>query len=197
MVDPLDGTKEFIKRNGEFTVNIALIENNKPTMGVIYTPVVDELFFSVPGKGAFKMDQAAVKLFDKGITLDEILNLSNTLPLKKDRKKFVAVGSKSHMTTETEEYLSKYRSKYNEIEILSKGSSLKLCLIAEGKADIYPRFAPTMEWDIAAGHAIIVGSGGLVIHAETKEELSYNKENLLNPWFIASTSKAVISDVSS
>lgn len=193
IVDPLDGTKEFIKKNGEFTVNIALIENNRPKMGVIYTPVVDELFFSIPEKGSYKMDNAKEKLSDESISLNRIIELSNKLPLSNKKGRFVAVGSKSHMTKETEDYLSVYRDKYDSIEILSKGSSLKLCLIAEGKADIYPRFAPTMEWDIAAGHAIIKGANGVIINADTKEELNYNKENLLNPWFIAASSKEVIS----
>ena len=98
------------------------------------------------------------------------------------------------MSVETEEYINSFKSKYNKIEILSKGSSLKLCLIAEGLADIYPRFAPTMEWDIAAGHAIINGTGGVVVHNDTKKELSYNKENLLNPWFIAASDEEVISN---
>lgn len=192
MVDPLDGTKEFIKKNGEFTVNIALIEQNKAILGIIYTPVADELFFSIPMKGSFKLENA--KSYMGFRELEALISKSKKLPVIEKERNFTALGSRSHMSQETEDYINTFRRKYDKIDVLSKGSSLKLCLIAEGLADVYPRFAPTMEWDIAAGHAIINGAGGNVIHANTKDELQYNKENLLNPWFIATAKESVICD---
>ncbi len=192
MVDPLDGTKEFIKKNGEFTVNIALIENNKPVIGVIYTPVTDELFFASPGIGSYKLENAKKQVDYEDF--DNLISRSTKLPVLRNDNCFIAVGSRSHMSVEAEDYINSFKNKYDKIQILSKGSSLKLCLIAEGLAHVYPRFAPTMEWDIAAGHAIINGSGGIVIDAKTKTELQYNKENLLNPWFIAASDKSVISN---
>lgn len=180
MVDPLDGTKEFIKRNGEFTVNIALIENGKATMGVIYVPVTKELYFS--DKLAYKVNN-----FDTPISsINELLNNANQLPLSQNRSNYVVVGSRSHMSEETEQFINEQKAKHAEVEILSKGSSLKLCMVAEGAADAYPRFAPTMEWDTAAGQAIANASGATVINWETKENMNYNKENLLNSWFLVS-----------
>ena len=178
MVDPLDGTKEFVKRNGEFTVNIALIENGKATMGVIYVPVTKELYFA--DKLAYKKGG-----FTKPITsIRELLGNANQLPLTQTRKNYVVVGSRSHMSEETEDFINEQKAKHNEVDILSKGSSLKLCMVAEGAADAYPRFAPTMEWDTAAGQAIVVASGAKVINWETKKLMEYNKENLLNSSFL-------------
>ncbi|NOZ48149.1 MAG: 3'(2'),5'-bisphosphate nucleotidase CysQ [Chlorobi bacterium] len=193
LVDPLDGTKEFIKRNGEFTVNIAFIENGYPVMGIIYTPVADELFFSGYNERAKKIENVHSLINSKAFDINLLLKNTIELPVSRENKHFVAVGSRSHMSAETESYINSYKTKHKTVDILSKGSSLKLCLIAEGLADIYPRFAPTMEWDIAAGHAIIKGSGGIVIDVNTKQELKYNKENLLNPWFIAAQNSDVIS----
>jgi 3'(2'), 5'-bisphosphate nucleotidase len=178
MVDPLDGTKEFVKRNGEFTVNIALIEDGKATMGVIYVPVTKDLYFS---------DQLAYKIeeFDAPIaSINNILGRAEQLPISQTRKNYVVVGSRSHMSEETATFINEQKEKHSEVEILSKGSSLKLCMVAEGKADAYPRFAPTMEWDTAAGQAIVNASGAKVINWETKETMQYNKENLLNSWFL-------------
>ena len=184
LVDPLDGTKEFIKRNGEFTVNIALIEDQKPVLGVIYAPVSDELFFGEEKTGAFKVENASRSLSDLKQTADW-MNTSNRIPVIRQDSMFRIVASRSHLNRETEDFINHVSQEKRNIELVSKGSSLKLCLLAEGKADIYPRFAPTMEWDTAAGHAIVSAAGGKVIHAEHKMELKYNKENLLNPWFIA------------
>ncbi len=178
LVDPLDGTKEFIKRNGEFTVNIALIENGVPVMGVIYVPVTDVLYFGSIEKGAFRVSQVrqTTNWFDK----------AEKLPQKTGDNTFRVVASRSHINPETEEFIQKLKADHPKIEIVSKGSSLKLCLIAEGKADIYPRFGPTSEWDTAAGHAIISASGGKVVLADNPDtDLKYNKENILNPYFIA------------
>ncbi len=178
MVDPLDGTKEFVKRNGEFTVNIALIEDGKATMGVIYVPVTKELYFA---------DKLAYKItgFDAPIqSVNSLLSNADQLPLTQNRTNYVVVGSRSHMSEETEAFINEQKAIHNEVDILSKGSSLKLCMVAEGAADAYPRFAPTMEWDTAAGQAIANASGARVINWDTKELMQYNKENLLNSWFL-------------
>lgn len=184
IVDPLDGTKEFIKRNGEFTVNIALIENNIPVMGVIYVPVLDCLYLGIIGKGAFKFENPLL-LSTSNISFDEFLNNAQKLPIKTNTT-FTVVASKSHLSKETEDYIESLRTSYPNLDFISKGSSLKLCAVAEGSADIYPRFAPTMEWDTAAGQAIVEAMGGKVTQTNG-EKLSYNREILLNPWFIAFT----------
>lgn len=165
MIDPLDGTKEFIKRNGEFTVNIALIQNARVVLGVVYTPVTHDLFWASKGKGAFRNgDSIAVnqaKYTDTGLKV---------------------VASRSHMNEETELFMSHL----NTPEIVSKGSSLKLLMVAEGLADLYPRYAPTMEWDTAAAQIIVEEAGGTVCIKDTEEPVAYNKPNLLNPYFLVS-----------
>jgi 3'(2'), 5'-bisphosphate nucleotidase len=180
MVDPLDGTKEFIKRNGEFTVNIALIHEQKAVMGVIYVPVKDELYFGAEGVGAYKVEEYSKK--NKG-DFSLLIMESNQIPQKTDRK-YTIVGSRSHMSDETLEFMDEKKKEVGEIEVISVGSSLKLCMVAEGKADAYPRFAPTMEWDTAAGQAIVEAMGGTVIDWKTKNPMLYNRENLLNNWFL-------------
>ena len=183
IVDPLDGTKEFIKRNGEFTVNIALVQNAVPVMGVIYVPVKKELYFAVEGTGAYKCS-GIVGLEDEGVTLQQMIEKSKRMPLADARDHFIAVASRSHLTPETETYIADLKKKHGNVELISSGSSIKICLVAEGKADVYPRFAPTMEWDTAAGHAIARAAGMEVYQAGKEEPLRYNKEDLLNPWFI-------------
>ena len=183
LVDPLDGTKEFIKKNGEFTVNIALIHKNKPILGVIYIPVIEELYFSLDKIGAYKINKITLVKVHR-LNIDELINMGVQLPLNHRKKKFTIVGSRSHMTKKTEEFIKKLQEKYGDVEMIFKGSSLKFCLMAEGLADIYPRFSPTMEWDTAAGHAIALGAGLKVIKHDKTNLLEYNKENLLNPWFI-------------
>lgn len=180
MVDPLDGTKEFIKRNGEFTVNIALIHQQQSILGVIYVPVKDELYFGINGVGSFKI-QAFSEKTDQSV--DEWMVEQNQLPQVFERP-YTIVGSRSHMSPETEEFIEEMKGKHGEIDIISVGSSLKLCMVAEGKADAYPRFAPTMEWDTAAGQAIVEAMGRSVIDWKTKENMKYNRENLLNNWFL-------------
>ncbi|WAA09719.1 3'(2'),5'-bisphosphate nucleotidase CysQ [Fervidibacillus albus] len=181
LVDPLDGTKEFIKKNGEFTVNIALISGGNPVVGMIYAPVLDTAYFAKKGVGSFKLEKAsAVEVQDDG----ELVNSSVKLPQLTKREKVSVVASRSHLSSETEEYINQIKEKYGEVKITSAGSSLKLCLVAEGIADVYPRFAPTMEWDTAAGQAIVEQTNGRVVK-DDGEPLTYNKENLLNPWFIA------------
>ena len=182
IVDPLDGTKEFIKRNGEFTVNIALVLKGKPVMGVIYVPVKKVLYFAEDTLGAYKIEG----IEDLGHkSLDDLISEAVRLPDKSiSRTNFVMVASRSHLTPETENYIDKMRVVHGDLELVSIGSSLKICLVAEGRADVYPRFAPTMEWDTAAGHAIASAAGMEVYQAETYFPLQYNKQDLLNPWFV-------------
>jgi 3'(2'), 5'-bisphosphate nucleotidase len=182
IVDPLDGTKEFVKRNGEFTVNIALIENGVPVLGVIYVPVHHVLYFGAKDFGSFKIEFSDDKL--EPLNFATLKDNAIILPELIDRNNYRIVGSKSHLTPETKAYIDQLKAEHENVEILSRGSSLKICMIAEGSADIYPRFAPTMEWDIAAGHAIAKYAGKQIIHYETKKELTYNTESLVNPWFI-------------
>ena len=179
IVDPIDGTKEFINCNGEFTVNIALIENQKPIIGVIFVPVSGELYYSSKEIGAFKVN-VDINDFDVEI----LISKAYKLPLQRKDKTFTIVASRSHMSTETDNYVQEMRSIHGEVNLISKGSSLKLCMVAEGQADSYPRFAPTMEWDTAAGHAICEHAGFKVIDMDTKEIMKYNREELLNKWFI-------------
>lgn len=181
IVDPLDGTKEFVKRNGEFTVNIALVHNGYPVLGVIYAPVLNTIYFAKEGVGSFKIEGVGNLSFQHEA---EVLSNAEKLSSVELNEEIAAVASRSHMSAETEEYINEVKKKYGDVTITSAGSSLKLCLVAEGKADVYPRFAPTMEWDTAAGQAIVEQAGGKVIQTGLKERLSYNKENLLNPWFI-------------
>ena len=167
IVDPLDGTKEFVKRNGEFTVNIALVKNGKPILGVIFVPVKGWLYYG-SSIGSFReIDGKKVKL-----------------PLDNKSTNFKVVGSRSHHSPETKEYFDDIKKRKKNVEIVSMGSSLKICLVAEGSADIYPRFAPTMEWDTAAGHAIAKYAGKKLIDLDTKKEMTYNRKELKNNWFI-------------
>ena len=183
IVDPLDGTKEFIKRNGEFTVNIALVENGVPVMGVIYVPVARTLYFAEENIGAYKLN--GIDCRSVGLSIEDLTEQADRLPLEQaDTKGFVVVASRSHLSPETEEYIQRLRKEYGDIHLISCGSSLKICAVAEGSADIYPRFAPTMEWDTAAGHAIARAAGRNIYQTDEKTPLHYNKEDLLNPWFI-------------
>ena len=181
VVDPLDGTKEFIKRNGEFTVNIALVEKGKPALGVIYVPVSRELYVGNVKKGVankYVLETHEVSESDLDFETCRIE------PAPANSKNIRVVGSRSHMNLDTENFVASLKQSDTNVEIVSKGSSLKFCLVAEGKADVYPRFAPTMEWDTAAGQAICEAVGLEVISKETDRPLLYNKENLLNPWFL-------------
>jgi len=183
LVDPLDGTKEFIKRNGEFTVNVALIMNGYPLMGVVYVPVSGELYFAMESEGSFKVNNIPPSI-EADYRFEVLKQEASKLPVPTIRDKFTVVGSRSHMTDETREYIDRFKGKYGEIDIISRGSSLKMCMVAEGKADIYPRFSPTTEWDTAAGQAVAEQAGCVVIAVETGSRMAYNKEELDNPWFI-------------
>ncbi|MCK0115063.1 3'(2'),5'-bisphosphate nucleotidase CysQ [Gelidibacter sp. F63206] len=217
IVDPIDGTKEFIKRNGEFTVNIALIKNQKPVLGVIFVPVTGDLYFScsclsgrqasscpsLPGEvihaggrratstspdsyrdststsGSYKVKVDLIN-FD----IESLITKAERLPLPRTNNRFTILASRSHPSEASESYIHKLKQKHGEVELVAKGSSLKFCLIAEGQADCYPKFGPTMEWDTAAGQAICEQAGVEVLDWNSKEDLLYNREDLLNPWFI-------------
>ncbi len=172
LIDPLDGTKEFVKKNGEFTVNIALVSGGVPVLGVVYQPVGENLFWAKQGEGAWKSvaDATSVKL-EGGphySTLTEV----------------TVVASRSHLSDDVRKFVAGLKEEGKKVEFLSAGSSLKLCLVAEGSADVYPRLGPTMEWDTGAAHAVAAEANRRVTNYETGEPLRYNKENLLNPFFI-------------
>lgn len=185
LVDPLDGTKEFVNRNGEFTVNIALIEQDRPVAGIIYAPVTDSLYVGIEEYGAFRIN--GKKYLESNIrSLSELKAISELLPVEKASRIYTVLASRSHSNPETEAYLKKVAVSHPEVEFLERGSSLKFCSMAEGSADLYPRLGPTMEWDTAAGHAIAIQAGCNVNQFETGLPLMYNKQSLLNPWFIVS-----------
>ena len=181
IVDPLDGTKEFIKRNGEFTVNIALVKEGIPVFGVIYVPVKETLYWGEVATGAYKMEGVTGRA---GRSLEEMKASAFRMPCAETNEVFVLVASRSHLSAETEEYIEEKRKIYPHVELVSVGSSIKICKVCEGLADEYPRFAPTMEWDTAAGHAIAKASGAEIYQAGKEEPLKYNKPDLLNPWFV-------------
>ena len=176
-IDPIDGTKEFIKKNDEFTVNIALIHKCTPVLGVVYAPAIDKMYVSKKSDGAFLNGQK--------------------LPLPQENKVFTIVASKSHLSEETQTFMDDLKNEYPNLESNSKGSSLKLCMVAQGVANIYPRIAPTMEWDTAAAHAIVLEAGKNVYQYDENikatdylkntpslKPMIYNKVNLLNPYFV-------------
>jgi 3'(2'), 5'-bisphosphate nucleotidase len=165
LVDPLDGTKEFIKRNGEFTVNIALIDNEVPVLGVVHVPVVDTTYYGGAESGAF---------------LEEGASEPRQIKVNNNETNRIAVRSKSHPSPEEEVVLDKYQV----VESISRGSSLKFCMVAEGKADIYYRHGPTMEWDTAAGQAVVEAAGGKMLVGTGPEAFVYNKPSLLNSSFL-------------
>jgi 3'(2'), 5'-bisphosphate nucleotidase len=181
LVDPLDGTREFISRNGEFTVNIALVDEGKPGFGVVYAPVPNQLYVALPGRGAFLCEDE--KHFSQPV--DYLVQFAARLPLAgPDKQLFRVVASRSHYNTETREYIESLDTGGKKIVLVNAGSSLKICKVAAGEADLYPRLGPTMEWDTAAAHAVARAAGKSVCRIGDGEELEYNKENLLNPYFV-------------
>ncbi len=186
LIDPLDGTKEFIKRNGEFTINIALMERDAPLAGLIFIPVKRTMYYAMRNQGSYKLNLDDIE--KDNLSEEDIKELTSRLPLyKRDdaRDSIIVAGSRSHKSDRMDAFIQSLRNRYGEIEFIPAGSSLKFCLIAEGLADIYPRFGTTMEWDTAAGQIIVEESGGQVLDIETREPLRYNKEDMKNPWFIA------------
>jgi 3'(2'), 5'-bisphosphate nucleotidase len=190
LVDPLDGTKEFVRRNGEFTVNIALMERvaeperadgvAAPVAGVLHAPVKDLLYFSWRGGGAFRQDEAGAP----GVAAAVRAAAARRLPLAASRAAYTIVASRSHSSPETEAFIREAEREHGRVELASLGSALKICLVAEGAADVYPRFAPTMEWDTAAGHAIALEAGRDLVDPRSGAPLRYNKLDLVNPWFL-------------
>ena len=148
-------------------------------MGVIYVPVKEELYFAMEGLGSYK-----IKINSIISNLDDLIIASEKLPIDYKRENYVIVGSRSHMSKETEIFFEQRQKKYENVEVMAVGSSLKLCMVAEGKADAYPRYAPTMEWDTGAGHAIVKYAGFSVTQYNSSENIKYNKKDLLNPWFL-------------
>ena len=182
IVDPLDGTKEFINKNDEFTVNIGLVERGRPILGIIFAPAIQDMYFAdVSEKKAYK------KKIKEDESFQEIFLGAEELQPSIQGQVIKVVGSRSHMNEETLNYIERLKEKSSkEIEVVSRGSSLKFCLLAEGAADIYPRFAPTMEWDTAAGHAICEAVGLKVKWRDSSRQVRYNREDLLNGHFLVS-----------
>ncbi len=181
LVDPLDGTKEFIRRNGEFTVNIALVVDGKASFGVVFAPVLNTLYVGLQGRGAYMCKNE--KNFNQ--PFDYLIQFADPLPAGEvDEKFFRVVASRSHYNQETQDYVNAIDTGGKEVSLVNSGSSLKLCMVAAGDAEIYPRLGPTMEWDTAAAHAVVKASGKNVYRVDNGEELEYNKENLLNPFFV-------------
>jgi len=173
IVDPLDGTKEFVKRRGDFTVNIALVEDGAPTLGVVYAPAKKRLFLTSPNGGVTE-ETGKLDPMIEGVTKPVMVAVPDTNALK-------VVASKSHRDKETDDYINRY----NVADSVSAGSSLKFCLVATGEADFYPRLGPTMEWDTAAGHAVLSAAGGQVVEKDTHQTLNYGKASFQNPFLLA------------
>jgi 3'(2'), 5'-bisphosphate nucleotidase len=173
IVDPLDGTREFIKRRGDFTVNIAYVENGVPTRGVVYAPAKERLFFT---------NEHGQSVEETGPFDVECIGTTQEISVKKpDNDALIVVASKSHRDQATDDYINRY----NIADVTGAGSSLKFCLVATGEADLYPRLGRTMEWDTAAGHAVLRGAGGQVVRFEDHQDLTYGKADYENPFFIA------------
>ena len=221
LIDPLDGTKEFINGTGEFTVNIALVVDRRPLAGVVYVPVKDILYAGIEGIGSFRFDKASeLNITTSGSSPGETPNFlteeqvpgtngctENTsgsfswpdmgVPLPSIIKKsYGIVGSRSFRDDRTSRFIAEFSKRFHDTRIITRGSSLKLCMLAEGEADIYPRFTNISEWDTAAGHAIVLASGGSVVQAaNTDQQLIYNKEDFLNPWFIGFRNKKLLKKI--
>jgi len=181
-VDPLDGTKEFVKRNGEFAVNIALIEDRKPIFGLIAEPCKGRIIAGGKGLGVYIWE------FEKDPDMEQLVKISNTKTIENE---VVWIGSRSHPSADVN-WEKKLERDFSKIDKIAKGSAIKFFDLAQENAHIYPRFAPTMEWDIAAGQAIIEELGGTVVDAKTQESLTYNKKSLFNPHFIAKTNAYLV-----
>ena len=197
LVDPLDGTKEFVKRRDEFTVNIALIKNNRPVVGVVFLPAVGSLYFAAEGLGSYKLEKLETvghlldgagnfseKTIDLSVVVDRALRLPSHQVAGRQSNQINLVGSRSHGIEALSDFVNKMKENYDKVGFVPAGSALKFCLVAEGKADLYPRFGPTMEWDTAAGHCVVEQSGGTVVRMGEKTPLVYNKKDLHNPHFI-------------
>jgi len=183
LIDPLDGTSEFVARTGDFCVNIALIDNSEPIAGVIYSPVSDTIWFGAIGYGAYKIEDATKSIDD--FSFESLIDVAITLPFRNTGDEFVFVSSRSNVNAATKLYIDTISKEYTKSRIIHIGSALKFTVLAEGMADLYPRFAPTSEWDTGAGHAILKSIGGNIFQQGTSIPLEYNKADLDNPGFIA------------
>jgi 3'(2'), 5'-bisphosphate nucleotidase len=184
LIDPLDGTREFVNRNGEFTVNIALLHNNRPMLGMILAPVLNKAWWGIAGEGAYRIDGLKKESSSK-----DLLNVSQKLP-KHVAGAGISVGvSRSHMEAQTLRLLEHLRTGKKNLRVVEKGSSLKFCDLVEGTTDIYARYSTTSEWDTAAGHALLYAHGGEVFHITRHQPLNYNKKELSNPGFVAFSCK--------
>ena len=182
MVDPLDGTDEFINRTSDFTVNIALIQNGFPTLGIVYAPAYERLYFAAKERGAFKKDNVMPSA-NSAFEYDEILENALKMPLY-ERDELIVVTSRLHISPDTSEYVNNLRKEHANVTVRPRGSSLKMCMLAVGKAHVYPRLDTTWEWDTAASQIIAEEAGFSVCEYGTSERLSYNKKDMKNPWFI-------------
>jgi 3'(2'), 5'-bisphosphate nucleotidase len=187
LIDPLDGTKEFIKRNGDFTVNISLISEQKPIFGVVYAPVTGFIYWGSQS-GSFRINtrQSEITEFE---SLSVFQAMAECLPCILRPTGYIVLGSRSHINAETESFINNLQHSHPDLAFISSGSSLKFCTLAEGGADVYPRFGPTMEWDTAAGHAVAIFAGCSVNQVSNGLPILYNKPSLLNPYFIAEHKK--------
>jgi 3'(2'), 5'-bisphosphate nucleotidase len=182
LIDPLDGTKEFLKRNGEFTVNIALIENGAPTLGVVYVPVFNCCYYGAKGYGAWK--EVAGKA-----------TIITTLAIEEGQERLRVVESRTHRGDVLQAWLARLQPRFPQMELVSMGSSLKICLVAEGMADLYPRLSPTAEWDTAAAQAVLEAAGGKLVDQQGSEYRYNRKEDLLNPFFFAVGDATLLTDI--
>lgn len=180
IVDPLDGTKEFVKRNGEFTVNIALVEQGNPILSVVYAPAKGLLYYAEKNRGAHRIH------IPDPLAQNIQFHPAVALPAQERPKVFTIAGSRNHSSAETEAYVGQQERKHGQIDFKAAGSSLKFCMVAEGLAHVYPRFAPTMEWDTAAGQLIAEEAGCSVVIWPSGEPLRYNRADLTNPFFLVS-----------
>jgi 3'(2'), 5'-bisphosphate nucleotidase len=178
IVDPLDGTKEFIKKNGEFSINLALVKDGIAIFGILYLPVKDILYYAAKDYGAYKKDNSG-----RYTSLLHNKKCEEYEQIADSPKRIII--SRSHYTEETQLFVEGIKKQFSKVQLISVGSAMKITYLAEGKADIYPRLAPTMEWDIAAGQIVLEESGGEILDFYEKTPLIYNKENLRNPWFVA------------
>lgn len=182
LVDPLDGTKEFIGRNGEFCINIALMHHNEPLLGLIVAPTSDMAWWGVAGQRAFRIN--ALPLSGE-IDADLVLQHSTPLPRKPAENTIAVAVSRSHLEPQTLDLIDQMKKKKGEVILKEKGSALKFCDLIEGRSDLYARYSPTWEWDTAAGHALLLAHGGVLFHISKHIPLQYNKPELTNPGFIA------------
>jgi 3'(2'), 5'-bisphosphate nucleotidase len=196
LVDPIDGTKEFINKNDEFTVNIALIKKDKPVAGIIYAPAINKFYFGIDDLGSFLLINNSIsEVFENNTEIKEIIKISTKLnPQRKAHNGFVIPVSRSHYNAKTSNFIKNTGSHSMNVELIPVGSSLKFCLLSEGICNVYPRNGKTFEWDTAAGQAIACASGGEVYDLNTLKPLRYNKQDLLNPYFIAFSDKTKSED---